>query len=550
MKFYNIAISGEAGQGIKTSGDLLAKSLFRTGYYIHGDKSYHSRIRGGEYISRVRVSEEPCYTMVETPDLVVSLSSEITNSMEESFKESTIILADEGDKNLKGNVLQFDFKKIAKEIGNVVTMNVLIVSSILNLMDVPIDIPKEILKKKFAKKEDALNMNLKALKVGYGINLGIKKPGLQKKRRDGMVVLTGNEAAGLGAISAGCKFLSAYPMTPGSGVMIYLANKAKKYGIVVEQAEDEIAAINMAIGASFAGARAMVTTSGGGFALMEEGVSLAGMTETPLVIADAQRPGPATGLPTRTGQEDFFLTLKSGHGEFARYIVAPRTSKEAFELMEKAFYMADKYQIPTFFLMSQQLTDSEMTVVQPESNKDYNERFIIDDADENYKRFHLTESGVSPRAIPGGKAIVKVDSDEHDEEGRITEDLKIRVQMVDKRVKKEREVLNDINPPLKFNMDSDVILIGWGDSWGAIDEVCRNNKLGYMHFNELYPIKEDFLNELRGKRLISVEGNLTGHFAEYLRSLTGYEIEHIGKYDGRPICPHWLEEKLKGVDAL
>lgn len=550
MKFYNIAISGEAGQGIKTSGDLLAKSLFRAGYYIHGDKSYHSRIRGGEYISRVRVSEEPCYTMVETPDLVVSLSSVITNSIEESFKKSTVILADENDENLRGNVLQFDFKKIAKEIGNVVTMNVLIVSSILNLMDVPIDIPEEILKKKFAKKEDALKMNLKALKVGYGINLGLKKPGLQKKRRDGMVVLTGNEAAGLGAISAGCKFLSAYPMTPGSGVMIYLANKAEKYGIVVEQAEDEIAAINMAIGASFAGARAMVTTSGGGFALMEEGVSLAGMTETPVVIADAQRPGPATGLPTRTGQEDFFLTLKSGHGEFTRYIVAPRTSKEAFELMEKAFYMADKYQIPAFFLMSQQLTDSEMTVVQPESNKEYNQRFIIDDADENYKRFYLTESGVSPRAVPGGKAIVKVDSDEHDEEGRITEDLKIRVQMVEKRVKKEREVLKDVNPPLKFNMDSEVILIGWGDSWGAIDEVCRNNKLGYMHFNELYPINDDFLNELKGKRLISVEGNLGGHFAEYLRSITGYEIEHIGKYDGRPICPHWLEEKLKGVDAL
>lgn len=550
MKFYNIAISGEAGQGIKTSGDLLAKSLFRAGYYIHGDKSYHSRIRGGEYISRVRVSEEPCYAMVETPDLVVSLSSDITNSIEETFKESTVILADENDENLRGNVLQFDFKKIAKEIGNVVTMNVLIVSSILSLMDVPIDIPEEILKKKFAKKEDALKMNLKALKVGYGINLGIKKPGLQKKRRDGMVVLTGNEAAGLGAISAGCKFLSAYPMTPGSGVMIYLANKAEKYGIVVEQAEDEIAAINMAIGASFAGARAMVTTSGGGFALMEEGVSLAGMTETPVVIADAQRPGPATGLPTRTGQEDFFLTLKSGHGEFARYIVAPRTSKEAFELMEKAFYIADKYQIPAFFLMSQQLTDSEMTVVQPESNKDYNERFIIDDADENYKRFYLTESGVSPRAIPGGKAIVKVDSDEHDEEGRITEDLKIRVQMVEKRVKKEREVLKDINPPLKYNMDSEVILIGWGDSWGAIDEVCRNNKLGYVHFNELYPIDEDFLHDLKNKRLISVEGNFGGHFAEYLRSITGYDTEHIGKYDGRPICPHWLEEKLKGVDAL
>lgn len=550
MRYFNIAISGGAGQGIKTSGDLLAKSLFRAGYYIHGDKSYHSRIRGGEYISRVRISDEPCYTMAEVPDMVISLSSEVTNSMENIFKDSTVIIADEGDKDLKGNILQFEFKKLAKEIGNVLTMNVLIISSVLNLMDIPFDIPEKIIKDKFAKKEDAMKMNLKALKVGYGINLGIKKPVLDKKRKDEMVVLTGTEAAGLGAISAGCKFLSAYPMTPGSGVMLYLANKAEKYGIVVEQAEDEIAAINMAIGASFSGARAMVTTSGGGFSLMEEGVSLAGITETPVVIVDAQRPAPATGLPTRTAQEDFFLTLKSGHGEFARYIVAPRTSKEAFELTEKAFYMADKYQIPSFILMSQQLVDSEMTVLKPESNKEYNERFIIDDADENYKRFFLTESGISPRAIPGGKAIVKADSDEHDEEGIITEDLKIRVQMVEKRVKKEEDILKDINPPLKYNLNSEVILIGWGDSWGVIDEVCRNNRLGYLHFNELYPIKEEFLEGLKNKRLISVEGNLKGHFAEFLRSISGLEFEHIGKYDGRPIHPDWLEDKLRGVDVL
>ncbi len=551
MKDYVIAISGEAGQGINTTGDMLALSLFRNGYCVFTDKSYHSRIRGGEYVYRIRISEEPLFSMRQEFDLLVSLSKSTTLSQIEYFHEDTVLVFDsdsehitEEDTGVRLKKLDFPFKRIAREAGEVRAQNIVSLGAILSLLGVKIEIPQRLVREAFEGKEEIMQANLRALGKGYEISLSIVLPSFKVGEHD-YYFMNGTEGAALGAIAAGCKFLSAYPMTPGTGVMTFMAANALKHNIVVEQAEDEIAAINMAIGASYAGARSLVTTSGGGFALMQEGVSLAAMVETPVVIVDAQRPAPATGLPTRTAQEDLAFVVHSGHGEFVKYVVAPRTPKDAFEITEKAFYIADKYQIPVIILLTESLNDSSATVEKPVHREEYLERFIVEPG-EGYKRFKITRDSISPRAIPGGKALVKVDSDEHDEEGHITEDLKIRKAMVDKRMNKLSGLLGELSEPLRYNLSAPVVLIGWGDSWGAIDEFCRSRDgFGYIHFNEVFPIDASAFSGLEEKRLLAVEGNYIGQFASLIGAVTGIKVEHVGKYDGRPLSAFWIEEALR-----
>lgn len=551
MRDYVIALSGEAGQGLNTIGDMLALSLFRNGYCIFTDKSYHSRIRGGEYIYRIRVSDTPLFSMRQEFDLIVSLSKSTTLSQLEYFHDKTTLIFDSDsdhvtteDAGFEMNVMNFPFKTIAKEAGEPRAQNVVALGAILALFKVKMEIPSQLIEEVFSGKDEVIKSNLEALERGYNLELSIDISDFETNENN-YYLMNGTEGTGLGAIAAGCRFLSAYPMTPGTGVMNFLASRAERYGIVVEQAEDEIAAVNMVIGGSFAGVRSLVTTSGGGFALMQEGISLAAMTETPLVMVDAQRPGPATGLPTRTAQEDLLFVVNAGHGDFPKYVVAPRTPKDAFELTEKAFYIADKYQIPAIILLTESLVDSSATVEAPIHNEEFLQRFVVEGGDK-YSRFESTENGVSPRAIPGGKALVRVDSDEHDEEGYITENLKIRKMMVQKRMKKMKGLVGELTAPAKFNLDAPLILVGWGDSWGAIDEFATGrNDVGYVHYTEVFPIDPSIREELEGKRLVSVEGNFTGQFASLLRSKTGLNVEHIGRYDGRPVSANWIEKTLE-----
>jgi len=551
LRDYVIALSGEAGQGLNTIGDMLALSLFRNGYCIFTDKSYHSRIRGGEYIYRIRVSDTPLFSMRQEFDLIVSLSKSTTLSQLEYFHDKTTLIFDSDsdhvtteDAGFEMNVMNFPFKTIAKEAGEPRAQNVVALGAILALFKVKMEIPSQLIEEVFSGKDEVIKSNLEALERGYNLELSIDIPDFEINENNYYLV-NGTEGTGLGAIAAGCRFLSAYPMTPGTGVMNFLVSRAERYGIVVEQAEDEIAAVNMVIGGSFAGVRSLVTTSGGGFALMQEGISLAAMTETPLVMVDAQRPAPATGLPTRTAQEDLLFVVNAGHGEFPKYVVAPRTPKDAFELTEKAFYIADKYQIPAIILLTESLVDSSATVEAPIHNEEFLQRFVVEGGDK-YRRFESTETGVSPRAVPGGKALVRVDSDEHDEEGYITENLKIRKMMVQKRMKKMKGLVGELTAPAKFNLDAPLILVGWGDSWGAIDEFATGrNDVGYVHYTEVFPIDPSIREELEGKRLVSVEGNFTGQFASLLRSKTGLNVEHIGRYDGRPVSANWIEKTLE-----
>jgi 2-oxoglutarate ferredoxin oxidoreductase subunit alpha len=344
-------------------------------------------------------------------------------------------------------------------------------------------------------------------------------------------------------------------MTPATSIALTVIKHADAMGVVAEQAEDEISAVNMALGASYAGAQSMVTTSGGGFALMVEGISLAGMIEVPLVCVVSQRPGPATGLPTRTEQADLEFVLNSGHGEFPRAIFSPGTVEDCFHATRKAFEVANAVQGPVFVLTDQFLADSFRAVV-PFSGKDLEvvDRCVVKSDSPDYRRYEITESGISPRAIPGnGKALVVCDSDEHTEDGHLTEDLSVRVKMVEKRLRKSNEIKKMLMPPQLFGKSgADIMFVVWGSTFGAAAEACEKlNESGknasVLYFPQVWPIvKETFFAELcSAVKVVSVEGNATAQFARLIRMETGFHIENrILRYDGLPITADYILKNL------
>jgi len=500
-----IVIGGEAGQGIQTISNIMSKFFLRSGYYVFTEQSYQSRIRGGHNFTQVRVSSEPVSSPDDGIDILVALNRE-TVDIHSSETGGIIIYDNELIKDLSGDKLfGVPLQKIAIEkTQNKLAVNSVACGVLAGLLDGDISILERLMREQF-KDPDIGEKNVLAVRSGYEIGksnrtLPFKITPLSQK---GRLLIDGGSAVGFGAIVAGCRFLSAYPMTPGTAVMNFLAGHSKRFNIVVEQAEDEIAAINMVLGASFAGVRSMVTTSGGGFALMVEGLSLAGMTETPCVIHIGQRPGPATGLPTRTEQGELLFVINAGHGEFPRYITAPRDAEDAFYKTIKAFNLADKYQIPSIILTDQFLIDS-MTTIDSLDVKDIKiERHIVTEPDNNYARHLLTSSGISPRALPGTEGILVItDSDEHDEEGHITEDLEIRKNMVEKRLKRGEYLKEDVEEPVFFgDKDSSIVLTGWGSTYGILKEaVNRLTKEGIsvslLHFSDVYPLPDKTLNSL------------------------------------------------------
>jgi 2-oxoglutarate ferredoxin oxidoreductase subunit alpha len=341
-------------------------------------------------------------------------------------------------------------------------------------------------------------------------------------------------------------------MTPSTGIITCLAREEERLGVFAEQAEDEIAAINMALGASYAGARAMTATSGGGFALMVEGISLAGMTETPLVIVLAQRPGPATGLPTRTAQGELLFAINAGHGEFPKLVLAPSNPDDAFHKIVRAFNLADKYQMPVIVLTDHFLADSQFSISDFELDAIAPSFHLADPSQStDYKRYQLTENGISPRLYPGqSEHLVGVDSDEHDEEGHITEELAATVPaMVQKRLAKFNALKKEIPPPEETDVnDSDTVLVGWGSSRGALLEALyllrkEGKKVGIIHFTELWPLPEYAFPE--GKTYRTVESNATAQLAKLLRSEYGVVFEGTtSRYDGLPLTGEYIRSRF------
>jgi len=551
----NILIGGEAGQGLATVGEILAKSLVRSGYFILVTQSYQSRIRGGHNTFAIRVSSEEILAPQEPVDLLVALNDETLTLHQKELSSRVRIVADQGCTLEEENCLKVPYGHLAADkFSNIAALGV--VCSLLGLEEALVG---RTLEDFFGKKNSGLiEENRRILSEAFRWTsaqptFAGKLPPLSNP--PSRVMIQGNEAIALGAISAGLKFYSFYPMTPSTSISLTLARLAGKMGLIVEQAEDEIAAINMAIGASFAGAPSMVATSGGGFALMAEGVSLAAMTETPLVIVIAQRPGPATGLPTRTEQGDLNFVLHAGHGEFPRAIFAPGTIEECFAQTLKAFSLAEKFQGPIFILTDQFLSDSYRAVI-PFDVENFSPIHPPADAlkaEGQYRRFALTDSGVSPRLLPGlTERLVVAGSDEHTEDGHLTEDLSVRKQMVEKRLKKSEGICQEVIPAeYKGDRHPDLLFISWGSSKGSVWEAASTmrssgQRVASLHFSQIWPlIPDQFMGLLQeAGRVVCVEGNATGQFAGLIRRETGFKVhQRVNRYDGLPITPEYILRK-------
>ncbi len=559
----SIVLCGEAGQGIQTVEEILVQAVKLGGYNVFSSKEYMSRIRGGENSTEIRVSSNRVVTYVNRIDILIAISRGAIDHLKDRISDDTIIMGDEDTlKDIEmPDLIKIPFLKTAKAIGGPIFANIIAAGALSRILNIDKETFDECINAMFGRKgEKILQGDLKAGEEGYKVgedliqsgkfNINIKKDHPIRNE----LLLNGTEVVGFGCIAGGCKFMSSYPMTPSTPLQTFIAGNSTEFGMIFEQAEDEIAAINMGLGASYAGARSVVATSGSGFALMSEAVGLSGMIETPIVVYLAQRPGPAVGLPTRTSQEDLKMALYSSPGETPRAIFAPGKFEDAFYLTYHAFNLADKYQIPVFVLSDQYFADIYYNLPDLNLDKLKFKKYIVK-TDENYKRYEITEDGISPRGVPGyGDGLVVVDSDEHDEEGHITEDLNLRNRMVEKRLyKKLNGIEEDVIPPeLIGPSDYDVLVIGWGSTYGAIKEALdnlKNDKTAFLYFKQVYPLHRETKSYLeKAKKTIIFENNAQGQFADLIKMETGFEIDEKSlKYNGMPFSVEEVTQTLKSV---
>lgn len=554
---YNILIGGSAGQGMDTLAGILEKILKRKGFEIFTIRDYMSRVRGGHNFIQIRFGNEKLSSHWDELDGVVALNKETIDVHIDRLKKDAFVLCDEDITHDDERVIRLPLKATAKNVGNPKVFGNIALGAFLGLFGLGLSEVKEVLQEIF-EKEEILNQNVSA--VNEGFKMLSPKYNAGTAGSDDKIILNGNEAIALGALAAGCKFYSAYPMTPSTSIMNYLAAKMTQAEIVVEQAEDEIAGINMAIGASYAGVRAMTGTSGGGFCLKVEAIGLSAMQEVPLVIANIQRPGPTTGLPTRTEQADLKFVISASQGEFPRMVIALRNLEDSFYQTVRAFNLADKYQMPVILLGDQYLADSTNTIKPFDFSKVEINRYLSNEdfnGDKEYKRYEITESGISPRIIPGkvpGK-VVLVDSDEHDEYGHITESAEVRVAMNDKRLRKIEYLKEELQEPEFLGEENfDVLLLAWGSLYGPVKEAVNllnaedGKKYGALVFGDIWPLPEKKLQELAPKasQIINVEQNATGQLASVIMEVTGIRCnDSVLKYDGRQLSSKEIFDKLR-----
>ena len=559
----SIVLCGPAGLGIQTVEYLLTRIFKLAGYNVFATKEYMSRVRGGMNSTTIRVSSVPVKAFVDRIDILVALGAGAIAHLSRRVEAETIVFGQRQslESELASTSCRFfdvPLSQTALAVGDKIYSNTVATGIIAGVFGIELQMSIKFLHKYFAGKSvEVVQKNIQALTAGYEIGRQLVRTGrieisIEKDAAVAeQILLGGAEAVGLGAIAGGCNFISSYPMSPSTPVLVFMAKHSNEFGIIAEQAEDEIAAMNMAIGAWYAGARAMVTTSGGGFALMTEGLSLAGMLESPMVIHLAQRPGPATGLPTRTEQADLELALYAGHGEFPRIILAPGKLADGFYLTQKAFNLADKYQMPVFVLTDQYFIDTYYNIPAPDLSHLKVEEYVTE-TKPDYRRYELTADGISARGIPGfGTGLVYVDSDEHTVEGCITEDLQLRVKMVDKRLKKLEAAKSEIiEPELVGPTNYKRLVICWGSTYNIVNEaLCRLNRddLAMLHYKQLYPLPTSTAEYLKkAQETIIVEANATGQFAKLIKLATGISIEQkILNYSGLSFTVEQVVESLE-----
>ena len=555
----SIVLCGEAGKGIQTVERLLTPLLMSAGFNVFACKEYMSRVRGGSNSTEIRVSSQKKVAYVERIDILIPLDKDAIPHLANRISQSTVIFGSTKELASGLPIVDVPFDGIAAEVGGAIYANTVAIGLISGLLNVELSVVGKFLEKFFKSKPDeVVRKNIEAAKRGIDIALSFSGAGKidvrvkPDERVKSDMLAGGAEMIAAGAIAAGCNFVAGYPMTPSTGILTFLSQHAGKFGIIAEQAEDEISAVNMALGAWYAGGRGFVCTAGGGFALMVESLSLAGMIESPLVISVGMRPAPATGLPTRTEQSDLEHALYSGHGEFPRIILAPSTVENCFELSKKAFDMAGKFQCPVIILSDQYLVDTIYNAV-PFKFAGAGDNHVTMTA-AGYRRYALTPDGISPRGIPAyGDGFVNVDSDEHDEDGHITESMDVRSAMVEKRLRKYEAIKKELIPPeLIGASDYETLVIGWGSTFGVIKEaleIIADPRLAALHFTQVHPLHPDGAGYItRAKNRVIVENNATSQFGKLIKLSTGMEIENkILKYNGMPFS---VEELVSGLREI
>jgi len=556
-----------AGQGIKSAGLTFSKIAVRSGYHIYNYIEYPSLIRGGHNVMQTVFSESPVYSAIKSVDFLVALNQETVDLHKEELTQGAgIVFEDEGKidaSSCKDNCRLFPvpLKRLASESGGqeIVSNNVALGAS-LAAMGGDLELLLNLITEDLSSKgEEIVKINQTAAKAGYDYvkeNFSDKfEPILAPHETiDKNMVVNGTDAVAFGAIAAGLQFAAIYPMSPTSNILHHLAANQRKYGYVFKQAEDEISAINMSIGASFAGARSMTTTSGGGFCLMTEGYGLAGQTEIPLVIVEGMRGGPGTGLPTWSEQGDMRMILHSHQGEFPRIILAAGDSKEAFELTMKAFNLADKYQTPVVLLMDKNVLDDEQTFPKFDyENYQINRGKIVTKTESQYIRYEVTDDGISPRSFPGLGNHVMANSDEHNSYGFSSETIEDRNEQMSKRLRKlDTCAKEDMEQPVLYGPeDADITIVSWGSNKGSILEALKDfPNLNYFHISWInpFPAQAVFERLSKSKYLLNIECNSTAQMAGIIREKTGIDIlDRLLKNDGRPIFPEEIKAKINSI---
>ncbi|CAG7913899.1 MULTISPECIES: 2-oxoacid:acceptor oxidoreductase subunit alpha [Mammaliicoccus] len=565
-------VGGQQGEGIESTGEIFATAMNRQGYYLYGYRHFSSRIKGGHTNNKIRVSSKPVRAISDDLDILIAFDQETIEVNYHEMLEGSIIIADEKAKpqnpeDSKAQLVSLPFTGVAKELGTALMKNMVAVGATCAVMDLDTKVFESLIKDLFGKKgESVVDLNIQALNEGYRL-MSEQMDDLQSEHTieqtdsEGHLFMIGNDAIGLGAVAAGVRFMAAYPITPASEIMEYMIDRLPALGGTVIQTEDEIAACTMAIGSNYAGVRSFTSSAGPGLSLMMESIGLSGMTETPLVIVNTQRGGPSTGLPTKQEQSDLMQMIYGTHGDIPKIVLAPTSASDAFYLTVEAFNLAEEYQCPVILLSDLQLSLGKQTVESLDYSKVEIRRGALVEGDLEkqedkayFKRYALTDSGVSPRILPGTiGGIHHVTGVEHDEEGKPSESAENRQKQMDKRMRKTAQLL--INDPVESNEkyeEADILYVGFISTAGAIEEAIsrldqQNVKVNHIQIRQLHPFPSDVVQEAfnKAKKVVVAEHNYQGQLSNIIKMNINHQNKIINqtKYDGTPFLPHEIEDK-------
>ncbi|MDQ0156736.1 2-oxoacid:acceptor oxidoreductase subunit alpha [Robertmurraya andreesenii] len=566
-------VGGQQGEGIESTGEIFSIALNRMGYYLYGYRHFSSRIKGGHTNNKIRVSTTQVRSISDDLDILVAFDQETVDLNYKELHDKGIIIADakfspKQPEDTNARLYAVPFTDIATELGTSLMKNMVAVGATCAVLDLDINVFREVVQEIFGKKgQQVVDKNMEAVKAGYDHMKGelSEDAVMHLGKADGKkrLFMIGNDAIALGALAGGCRFMAAYPITPASEIMEYLIKHLPALGGTVIQTEDEIAAATMAIGANYAGVRALTASAGPGLSLKMEAIGLSGITEQPLVIVDTQRGGPSTGLPTKQEQSDLMAMIYGTHGEIPKIVMAPSTVEEAFYDTAEAFNLAEEYQCPVIVLSDLQLSLGKQTVEPLDYNKVEIRRGKLQQGElpeiENkgyFKRYEVTEDGVSPRVIPGMKhGIHHVTGVEHDETGKPSESAANRNAQMDKRFRKIENV--QFKTPVYTNApheEADLLIVGFNSTRGAIEEAITRLekdglKVNHAHVRLIHPFPSQEMLPLvkSAKKVVVVENNATGQLANILKMNVGHAekvVNHL-KYDGNPFLPHEIHTKCK-----